>query len=131
MKAWPAVMVLLAVVVMFAIFLLAKDHGVVVIVPIGWEPFDVASILLAAAAVVVTGVGVAVAVLTFMGWRNIKDAAIDASVKASVEEAASKAERAAARTVSAYLEMSGEGRDYSGAYPDPEDNNGNDPADRA
>ena len=52
-KAWPAVLVLLAVVAVFAIFLLAKDRGAVVIVPFGWKQFDVAAILLAAAAVVV------------------------------------------------------------------------------
>lgn len=116
MKTWPAVLVLLAVVAVFAIFLLAKDHGVVVVVPIGWEPFDLASILLAAAAVVVTGVGIAIAFLAFLGWQNIKQAAIDASVEASVKEARDKAEQAAAKTAMAFLEMSGESRDYSGAY---------------
>lgn len=131
MKTWPVVLVLLVFVVVFAVFLLARDHGVVVIVPIGWKPFDVASILLAAAAVVVTGVGIAVAFLAFVGWQNIKEAAIDASVKASVEEAVTKAQQAAARTVSAYLEMSGGVRDYSDTYPDSEDNNGKEPADPA
>ena len=118
--------VLLAFVVIFAFFLLAKDHGVVVVVPFGWRPFDVASILLATAAVVVTGVGIAIAVLAFVGWQNLKEAAkeaaIDASVKVSVEEAREKAEQTAVKTVMGFLEMSVGSKDYSGAYEEADEN---------
>jgi len=62
------------------------------------NPFDLASLLLASASLVVTFLGVGVALLALWGFQAIKIAAIDAAREAATEEARSVAQSVASRT---------------------------------
>lgn len=64
---------------------LYSRHGIVISVEKG---ADVATLVLTASAVVVTGVGVAVAVVAVWGFRDIRERAVEAAIRAAREAVA-------------------------------------------
>lgn len=79
----------------------------------GWWVGGV-EIVLGAAAVILTGVAIGVAILAFLGYRDIKAAAI----RAAKIEGRRVAEDAAAREMRAFLDKQSPSPDISTAYRD-------------
>lgn len=61
------------------VLLWANEGGVIVVKMAHTRPIDVATLMLTAASLVVTGVGVIVAVVTFWGFKEIKEASVAAA----------------------------------------------------
>ena len=75
---------------------MAEHHGHVQLGGVTVKSLDLASLALVAATLVVTGVGVMVAILTLWGYREIREKAVKAAVK--------KAEKAAIKTAELVIE---------------------------
>ncbi len=65
--------------------------------------FDIATLVLACSALVMTGVGVFVALLTFWGYRDIRKSAIKAAVEKAVPIAEKAAQEVARSVVLRYI----------------------------
>ncbi|HYL34106.1 MAG TPA: hypothetical protein VEU53_13280 [Stellaceae bacterium] len=91
-----ASIVFMAVAIFAMIIAWAATHGILIIKLD--KPFDLATVLFLAATLVVTGVGVAVAVVTLYGYEHIRTSAIDAARKEAEKVAKETAVSVAART---------------------------------
>lgn len=80
--------------------------------PGGW--IGGVEIVLGAAAVILTGVAIGVAILAFWGYRDIRAAAI----KAAEIEGRRAGEEVAMKEIRAYLDKMAAGEDISAAYRD-------------
>ncbi len=82
--------------------------------PAPWSVVDAVTAALAAATVVLTGVGLGVGLLALWGYRDIRRTA----VQRAEAEARRVAEAVAAREIGAFLDKQGTGTDISQAYQD-------------
>jgi hypothetical protein len=82
-------------IVTFVAMLSGDGHGILHVGEL--KSFDIASIALMAATLVVAGVGVAVALVTFVGYAEIRRSSIEAAEKAATKAAADVAEAVATR----------------------------------
>lgn len=74
----------LANLVILTVILYLQERDKVIVFSNDGTPFDLAAVLLTGSAVIVTVVGVGVAILAFLGYRNIKQAAVRSAKKAAV-----------------------------------------------
>ncbi|MGH0033030.1 MAG: hypothetical protein ACQGVC_24840 [Myxococcota bacterium] len=110
---------------LFGALMLAVVAGIVVPVPDGSTQIELASLMLAAASLVVTGVGIAVAIAAFFGWQQLKEAAIKAAHEAGGKAGHEAGSTAGARAGFEALAHAGvsdeEGREIMEAQPGEED----------
>lgn len=84
--------IVLAIVLILAIFLLHTiSSHLIIVIPEGMQPIDLATISMVAATLVVTGVAIGIAILALWGFGNIRRASLAAATKEAGEVAEKKA----------------------------------------
>ena len=108
----PAVVVLLLYAVVSGLLIYWYDGTAIAIIPAGWKQVEVIGILLAAAALVLTGVAALVAVLAWFAYGDIKKTAVQSAVDVARGEARDAARKVvlpvAARVVLDFRRLRGE-----------------------
>ncbi|WP_349621690.1 hypothetical protein [Azospirillum argentinense] len=93
-----AILMIVINVVVFVTLTYLEKVNIILLAPPEMKPFDVATIALASSALVLTGTAVVVAVVTLLGYKAIRQAAVSAATQEVLRRVIPVAEDAATRT---------------------------------